>query len=673
MTRRRRLAGWVALVSLGALAAPLTAPSGASATPTSIATTGRASVTTAGAQANDGVNGSHVEISNDGRFVAFTSESALVPDDTNGSDDVYVRDRFGSTTTRVSLTDADGQIGGPSQLCGMSRNGRYVAFLAFGTGLTQSGYPQIYLRDRTARTTEIVSVSTSGDPADANGNESGIFIDDPCPVSDSGRYVAFVSEADNLAGGDANGTGPDVFRRDLLTDSTQRVSLSHVGLGGNGKSWWPAMSADGTTVAFASSATNLVANDTNGDEDVFVRAVDAAQTTRVSVTSGGVQLNDPSTSPAITADGNQVAFLSSSPTLTVGDANGRDDVFIRNRSASTVVRASVGLDGGAIPANAVLPDIASDGSAVTWSMRIPTVVPGDANTDDDVYHRVLSASSAQVASATTAPGGGAGNGQSYEHALSGDGTKVAMISRASNLARNDTNGDADAYVRDLRLVITPFSSTTAFIAQQYADFEGRSPTSAESTEWRARIINGERHPDELIDELARGATWSSKRAPLARLYWAFFLRPPDTGGMNYWTNQLTNGRTLAQVAAQFATSSEFATAYGSLGSSAFVTKIYQNIFERNPDPGGLAFWTKQLDTKKRTRGEVMVSFSESSEGRRRLAPQTDAVLIRLGMLRTMPSKATLLDQKAKRGAGDVAEQYASSLRPLPTYAARITP
>jgi hypothetical protein len=143
--------------------------------------------------------------------------------------------------------------------------------------------------------------------------------------------------------------------------------------------------------------------------------------------------------------------------------------------------------------------------------------------------------------------------------------------------------------------------------------------------------------------------------------------------MQYWTNQLTNGKTLAQVAAKFALSSEFQTKYGSKTNEQFVTLIYQNIFERDPDPAGLAYWTGKLDAKAKTRGDVMTNFSESGEGTRFLAPQVDTINIWLGMLRTMPPKAELAQWIADiRSGAKVAEQVATKIRTLPAYASRVT-
>jgi Tol biopolymer transport system component len=657
------------------ITATMASPPPAGALIAYIVTNGRGSVTSAGAQHPAGVTGDHIEVSEDGRFVAFTSDGALVADDTNGGEDVYLRDRMGGTTTRVSLTDAEGQIGGTAELCGMSRSGRYLAFVGFGSGLTFPNQWQLYLRDRIGGTTEVVSVSTGGDPSDSTLGESGIYAEHPCPVSDDGRYVAFVSEAENLAGGDENGSDNDIFRRDLLTDSTQRVSLSTVGLGGNGESLHPAMSANGQEIAFQSASTNLVPNDSNAKLDVFVRSMGTGQTERVSVTAAGSQLSQPSFEAALSADGNEVAFVSSATNLVAGDTNAKDDAFIRDRAADSVVRATRGTDGGQIGANATDIDLSASGSVITWSMYFSSAVPGDSNLEDDVYRFKLGDTKATLVSVKPNPNGGDGTaatGQSLVNAVSSDGLVVAFISEAPDLVRNDTNGADDAFVRDFQNLLTPFISPAAFTRQQFVDFEGRQPTAAELDEWKARITNGERTPDELVDEMAHGATWAGKRAPLTRLYWAFFLRPPDTGGMTYWTNQLTGGKKLAQVAAQFATSSEFKTKYGSLSNTAFVTKIYQNIFDRDPDPGGLAYWTNKLNTKQKTRGDVMVNFSESSEGKRVLAPRTDTVLIYLGMLRKMPTLAITLEGiAAMRDQGYPPEVVAESVREESAYAARV--
>src|SRR5207247_2620109 len=137
-------------------------------------------------------------------------------------------------------------------------------------------------------------------------------------VSADGRYVAFESYATNLVPGDSNGVS-DVFVRDTLTGMTACVSVNSSGVPGNGDSQRPVLSADGRYVVFMSLASNLVANDTNGTWDIFVRNLQSSSTTRASVDSGGTQGNGSSTFASISADGRFVAFESAATNLVSGD------------------------------------------------------------------------------------------------------------------------------------------------------------------------------------------------------------------------------------------------------------------------------------------------------------------------------------------------------------------
>src|SRR6185369_16730455 len=121
-------------------------------------------------------------------------------------------------------------------------------------------------------------------------------------MSGDGRFVAFVSTASNLVAGDTN-AGQDVFVRDRTANQTTRVSVATGGAQANGESFVPSISADGRFVAFSSFAQNLVPNDTNIQQDVFVRDRTTGQTTRVSVGPGGVQGNGFSDFPTISPDG----------------------------------------------------------------------------------------------------------------------------------------------------------------------------------------------------------------------------------------------------------------------------------------------------------------------------------------------------------------------------------
>ena len=156
------------------------------------------------------------------------------------------------------------------------------------------------------------------------GNGDSVFPS----ISADGHFVAFYSAASNLVGGDANGFG-DVFVRDRMSGTTTRVSVSSAGVEENNNAADLSISADGRFVALSSFASNLVGGDTNGALDVFVRDRETGTTTRVSVNSAGAEGNGDSYSPAISAGGRFVAFHSVASNLVGGDMNGTQDVFVR--------------------------------------------------------------------------------------------------------------------------------------------------------------------------------------------------------------------------------------------------------------------------------------------------------------------------------------------------------
>jgi len=238
-------------------------------------TTERVSVSSDGEEGNGDSGTFRPSISADGRYVAFVScASNLVPGDTNWAWDIFVHDRLTGVTERVSVSSAGEQGDGDSGYPSISAEGRYVAFESGAYNLVPGDTNwtcDIFVHDRLTGTTERVSVSSEGH--EGNGNSSLPFhTADGRYVNADGRYVASYSEASNLVPGDTNGIG-DVFVRDRLTGTTERVSVSSDGEEGDSNSgWWgPSISADGRYVAFQSCAYNLVPGDTKGWEDVFVR------------------------------------------------------------------------------------------------------------------------------------------------------------------------------------------------------------------------------------------------------------------------------------------------------------------------------------------------------------------------------------------------------------------
>jgi len=348
--------------------------------------TTRVSVASDGAQAN-GPSG-YASISADGWYVAFDSSATnLVSGDTNNHSDVFVRDRETTTTTRVSLASDGTQGNGNSSYASVSGDGRYVAFVSGASNLVSgdtNGTDDIFVRDCLTDTTTRVSIASDG--TQSNGASS-------IPsISADGRYIAFYSTATNLVLGDTNNTY-DVFVHDRQTGATTRVSVASDGTQGNNWSSWPSISADGRCVAFYSRATNLVPADTNARDDVFVHDCDSGITTRVSVASNGTQGNGHSGGYglAISPDGRYVAFESRATNLVAGDTNGQGDVFVHDRVASTTTRVSVASDGTQSNGSSDLTmnrAIAADGRYVAFDSGASNLVAGDTNSAVDVFvHR----------------------------------------------------------------------------------------------------------------------------------------------------------------------------------------------------------------------------------------------------------------------------------------------
>ena len=221
----------------------------------------------------------------------------------------------------------------------MSADGRYVAFSGFtpNVPIDTLGVCDIFVHDRNTGVTTLISRNT--DPPQH-------FICDFSFLSANGRYVAYRSFANNLVAGDTNGTG-DIFVYDRNTDTTTLISRNTNGTQSNNHSSLSrsSLSADGRYVAFTSFASNLVTGDTNGVQDIFVHDRNTGITTRVSLNTDGTQSNSLSSSPSISADGRYVAFASPATNLVAGDTNGVQDVFVHDRNTGVTTLVSLNMDG----------------------------------------------------------------------------------------------------------------------------------------------------------------------------------------------------------------------------------------------------------------------------------------------------------------------------------------
>jgi probable HAF family extracellular repeat protein len=405
-------------------------------------TTERASISQTEAQAlGDSAGGS---LGAGGNLVAFASAAAnLVPGDTNGRNDIFVRNRSSGWTSRVSVSKDGAQANGASDAARLSANdGLYVVFVSVASNLVPgdtNGKADIFLRNRQSGTIQRISVSTAG----VQANEASAAPE----ISADGRFVVYHSNASNLVYGDTNGT-TDVFIWDRLSSSTSRVSVGSTGGQANGPSTAPSLSNDGRYIAFTSTATNLVGGDTNGAADIFLRDRSLGTTVRASLNSIGQQANGNSSTARISANGRYVAFRTSATNIVDDDKNAADDVVVRDRANGTTTRASVGAGLAEGTADSWPAGISGNGRFVLFTSAAPNLVQGDTNSAPDAFvHDMWTLKTIRVSVGT---GGQQATAAALAAGISPDGRFVTFTSAAGNLVNGDTGGFSDVFLRDLR-------------------------------------------------------------------------------------------------------------------------------------------------------------------------------------------------------------------------------
>jgi Tol biopolymer transport system component len=382
-------------------------------------------------------------ISGDGRYVAFESfaTNLVVTQDFNSSgSDLFLRDVVSGATTLISRSAVfNGTANLPSIRPSISNDGRFVAYESQAsdlvtTGLDNNGnFSDIYVWDRLTQQNRLISTA-AGQATSANRNSTNP------QISDDGQWVAFVSDASNVVTNDVNAQVLDVFVRSTGGGATELVSVSVNGISGNNVSTSPSISDDGRYIAFTSIANNLVpANvDTNSLQDVFLRDRSLASTALVSVATTGRSGNSVSEAPVVSNNG-RVAFVSAATNLVANDTNAFQDVFWRDTIANVTVMVSLGLGGSAANGNSSSPVINDDGRYVAFASNASNLVANDTNFGiTDIFRRDLATGAITLVSSNAA-GTGAGNSNSRDPVINGNGQAIAFESNASDLVVNDTN------------------------------------------------------------------------------------------------------------------------------------------------------------------------------------------------------------------------------------------
>lgn len=385
---------------------------------------------------------------------------------------------------RVSVSSEGAQAYRPSYQPVLSHDGRYVAYISEANNLVAGDFnavQDVFWHDRVTGETRRVSVASDG--TEANDDSSPISAPD---ISGDGRYIVFDSTASNLVPDDNNGTW-DIFVYDIETGTIQRANVAYDDSEANSLSAFPAISRDGRFVSFISFADNLVPSDTNGARDVFVRDLETNLVERVNVASDGTQANADTrtywghvTYTSISADGRYVAFPSLADNLVPGDKNDHEDVFVHDRETRMTQRVSVSSTGVEGNMGSALVDMSADGRFIAFyssssnlslsgegglflhdreTGRTKEIVqwPPWASMSDDGRHVAYptfdnvvvydqqTERTTQVIKTYNGDEPNAGGGST---SISGNGKFVGFTSDADNLVGDDSNGVVDVFVTE---------------------------------------------------------------------------------------------------------------------------------------------------------------------------------------------------------------------------------
>lgn len=326
------------------------------------------------------------------------------------------------------------------------------------------------------------------------------------------------------------------------------------------------------------------------------------------------------------------------------------------------------------------------GSASTQSTQVVPAGPPGAPTN------VRAAPGAQSATVTwTAPASNGGSALTgYSVKLIANGTPLRNISTgtATSLVVQDLkSGTSYTFEVAARNAVatgpwsatsnatTPppnaFASWPKMVDRQYQDLNGRTPTGSELFTQVDQLQSASKPAGALPAELRQSVDNINNVDPTTRLYDSYFLRIPDPGGLDYWIARKRAGTRLAVISANFANSSEFQRRYGSLTNQQFVELVYNNVLKRNGDAEGIRYWTAQLDEQRKTRGDVMVGFSESSEHVRKEQNFVTVDVLYIAMLDRAPTITELDTEATTLANGGTVTALADRIIASTEYANRI--
>ena len=339
----------------------------------------------------------------------------------------------------------------PNAPFGATSGSSNEGFSADGTKVVFSGntFGPLFVMDLVSSIVTRADTKSDG----SAGNAFWGFHLDNFAISPDGTKVVFASDATNLVIGDTNNAF-DIFVKNLTTGTTTRVAQASNSGASFPNLYHPVFSPDGSKILYASDASSVVPGDTNNSSDIFVTDLGSGTATRVSTAADGTQANSGSYWNSFSSDGNAVVFTSSADNLVAGDTNGVADVFVKNLTTGAIVRVSTTADGSQSNNHSHATTFAAPDGKIAFNSDADNLVPGDTNGAEDLF--IKDTTTGAITRVDTASDGSQAVGGIgiVNFSLSADGTKIAYSSDAANLVANDTDGVADVFLKDLATGLT---------------------------------------------------------------------------------------------------------------------------------------------------------------------------------------------------------------------------
>lgn len=303
-------------------------------------------------------------------------------------------------------------------------------------------------------------------------------------------------------------------------------------------------------------------------------------------------------------------------------------------------------DGTSIPADQRYVEVRVDTDSACSRAYPPGRV--DAGGNPLEYHRATMLCAGPLSGGQDACAGDSGGPLAIQ-ASDRSWRQTGVVSFGDGCARPDNPGVysrltvASSWIEDTRR-FGPFDADAGYyIVQQYRDFENRLPTSQELIYWAEALKSAP--PSEIVVNLQARAAFQGNHPVIARLYRAAFLRVPDRGGFTYWTNQRWAGRSPVSIANDFIAAPEFKNRYGTLSNHDFVTLMYRNMFQREPDAAARKSWEDKL-AYGLSRGQMLYELSNSCEYRRNTDTDVRIITTWFAMLAQVPSAGELATSRS---------------------------